>query len=388
MGVHPAFMIGDGMTRVRQERTKEAARIVGSHMDRNRVNMVDQAMSLTDEMKSMLRIPYALRRVPEAKISCLLRYLPSPRPGDIVLTRLEKIGRNSRLELASGRTCNLHEGDLLAVTFGNRYASQQFEGYARSAEECCDLLSMGGVCGLVTSKHAGIAEPSKLRQLGALGDAQGRALHLRDFALPPPLDYRRPFIVVVVGSAMDTGKTHTATSLIVGLRRQDRRVAAIKLTGTAAGRDLWKVMDTGACAALDFVDGGYPSTYLCPLEELLDLHQTLVSHAVSKGADWVVIEIADGLLQRETAGLLQSAAFKDTVDAWVFATNDPLGAVGGICTLRGWGITPVTISGLISMSPLAMQETKAATGMECVTAGQLEGGVLNERFLELAGERA
>ncbi len=360
---------------------------MGLLMNRNQVNPDGKRTSLTDEMRSALRVSYALRRVPEGRMACLLPCPRSPQPGDIVLVRLEKVGKNTRLELASGRTCNLHEGDLLAVTFGNRYATQQFEGYARSADEFCDLLSMGGVCGLVASKHDGVAEPSKLRQLGALGDTQGRPLRLRDFAVSPPSHGRRAFLIVVCGSAMDTGKTHTAVSLIIGLRRQNQRVAAIKLTGTAAGRDLWKVLDTGACAALDFVDGGYPSTYLCPLSELLDLNRSLVAHAESKGADWVVIEIADGLLQTETAALLQSAAFRDGVDAWVYVTNDPLGAVGGLRILQGWGITPVAISGIISMSPLAMQEASAATGMTCITAAQLESGVLNERLLALAGQR-
>jgi hypothetical protein len=342
--------------------------------------------SLTDEMKSMLRVPYALRRVPEDRISRLLPHLRFPQPGDIALARLEKIGKNSRLELASGRTCNLHTGDLLAVTFGNRYATQQFEGYARSDEECCDLLSMGGVCGIVTSRHDGIAEPSKLRQIGALGDEQGRPLRLRDFALPALSHARQPFVVVVCGSSMDSGKTHTAASLIIGLRGQ-QRVAGIKLTGTAAGRDLWKVVDTGACAALDFVDGGYCSTYLCSLRELLDLSRTLVAHAASRGADWVVMEIADGLLQKETSELIQSEEFRDSVDAWVFTTGDPLGAVGGLFTLRSWGVTPIAVSGRISMSPLGMQEAHSATGIECLTAEHLEQGKLNPRLMEIVGDR-
>ena len=38
---------------------------------------------------------------------------------------------------------------------------------------------------------------------------------------------------------MDAGKTHTALSLIMGLRQQGFRVAAIKLTGTATGKDTW-----------------------------------------------------------------------------------------------------------------------------------------------------
>lgn len=339
-------------------------------------------MCLTDEMKSALRRPFALRRIPEDRISCLLPCPPSPEPGDVVIARLEMIGKNTRLELASGRACNLYEGDLLALVFGNRYATKQFEGYARSNGEFCDLLSMGGVCGLVTSKSDGIAEPSKVRQLGALGDDQGRALKLRHFAVSSPAESKWPRVVVVCASEMDTGKTHTAASLIVGLRRHGHRVGAIKLTGTAAGRDLWRFIDAGACAALDFVDGGHPSTYLCSLHELLDLNRTLVAHAAIRGADWVVVEIADGLLQKETSALLKSAAFKSTVDAWVFVTNDPLGAVGGICMLRAWGIAPVAISGLISMSPLAMAEARAGTGVECLTVDQLRNGVLNSRLLE------
>ena len=75
----------------------------------------------------------------------------------------------------------------MAAVFGNRYATMQFEGYARSNGDSCDLLSMGGLCGLVESRHAAIPEASKLRLLGALGDREGRALRMRSFALPPPL---------------------------------------------------------------------------------------------------------------------------------------------------------------------------------------------------------
>jgi hypothetical protein len=131
-----------------------------------------------------------------------------------VLARVEKIGKNATLELANGRRCTLHEGDLLAVVFGNRYATLQFEGYARANGDCCDLLSMGGLCGLVESKHAKAPEPSKLRLLSALGDVNGSSLNLRDFALAPLTQPKRPNVVVVCGTSMDAGKTHTVMSLI------------------------------------------------------------------------------------------------------------------------------------------------------------------------------
>ncbi len=328
------------------------------------------------------KIPYALRRVPKASLRSLLPLPLEPEPGEVALARVEKIGKNTALELSDGRRCALHVGDLMAVVFGNRYATQQFEGYARRDGDRCDLLSMGGLCGVVHSKHAAVSEPSKLALLGAIGDAQIRPLRLGDHALPPAAAAAdRPRVVVVCGTSMDAGKTYTAMSLIRGLRRGIDRVAGIKLTGTATGKDTWSMLDAGACVALDFVDGGLPSTYLCSTERLLDLHDQMVGHARVCGAEWVVIEVADGLMQRETAGLLQSPRFRAGVDAWVFAAGDPLAGVAGVSMLRHWGIEPIALSGLLSQSPLGMREAGPSTGVDCLTARELQDGALNERLL-------
>jgi hypothetical protein len=338
-------------------------------------------LDLNVEMKTNMRIPYALRRIPETKFCSLLPYSGSPQAGDIALVRIERIGRNASLELPNGRRCSLHEGDLLAVAFGNRYATMQFEAYARRDEDRCDLLSMGGICGLVESKHAKAADPSKLRLIGFMGDAEERILRLRQFALAPRSSAYQPHIIVVCGTSMDAGKTHTALSLIMGLRQQGSRVAAIKLTGTATGKDTWNMLDAGACVALDFVDGGFPSTYLCSGDELVALHQLLIAHAALQKPEYVVIEIADGLLQKETAALLQNRRFTRTVDAWVFAAGDPLGAAGGVRVLREWGIEPLAISGVVSMSALGARETQLATEIPCLTAQSLQCGELNPQLL-------
>jgi len=336
-------------------------------------------MLLSSEIKARMRVPHALRRVPAARLASLLAVPERPESGDIALARLEKIGKNMRLELIDGRTADLHEEDLLAVVFGNRYATEQFEGEALTNGDSCDLLSMGGMCGLVLSKHASVVDPSRLRLLGALGDDEGRPLRLRDYALasiPPPS--HKPRVVVVCGTGMDSGKTYTAMSLVMGLRLQRQHVATIKLTGTAAGRDTWRMHDAGANPALDFIDGGYPSTYLCGLENLLKLHGLLLTHAASGGAEWIVIEIADGLLQRETASLLQNVGFTRTVDAWVLAASDSLSALGAVQLMRDWGIEPIAASGLMSLSPLGMREAQAAIGARCLTAQEIQQGGLNE----------
>src|SRR4030088_2859096 len=336
---------------------------------------------LSAATRKCMRTPYVLRRVPEASFSSILSLSDPPRPGEVALAQLEKIGRNANLELSTGRRCSLHEGDVLAVVFGNRYATMQFEGYARFDEDRCDLLSMGGICGLVESKHAKAADPSKLRLIGFKGDAEGRLLRLREFGLAPRPSAHQSQVVVVCGTSMDAGKTHTALSLIMGLRQQGLRVAAIKLTGTATGKDTWNMLDAGACVALDFVDGGFPSTYLCSGDELLGLHHLLLAHASSHKPDYVVVEIADGLLQNETAALLQNRRFTRSIDAWVFAAGDPLGAAGGVRVMREWGIEPIAISGVVSMSPLGIRETQLATDLPCMTAHSLQCGELNPQLL-------
>ncbi len=343
---------------------------------------IGNTMQRLDEgSKELIKHSYALRRVPGADLVHVLPLSESPGVGEVLLARLEKIGKNTRIELADGRMANLHEGDLIAVVLGNRYASEQFEGYARVRGDACDLLSMGGLCGILKSRHAGVAEPSRLRILGALGNAEGKRLRLSDYSIAHRASAGRPRVVVVCGSSMDIGKTHTACSLIVGLRKLGSRVAAIKLTGTAAGRDTWSMVDAGARPALDFLDGGLPSTYLCSLEQLLALYELLMSHAAAAGAGWAVIELADGVLQRETSALLQCEAFRSSVDAWVFAVGDALGAAGGVSALRDWGIEPAAVSGLISMSPLAMREALDATGVRCVTALELHSGELNQSLV-------
>lgn len=333
---------------------------------------------LFEDSDGMLKRSYSTRRVPGADLSLVLPLPKSPKVGDVLLTQLEKIGRNARIELTNGRVAILHEGDMIACVLGNRYATEQFEGYAEVRGDSCDLLSMGGVCGTMSSRHAGVAEPSKLRILGALGDENGKPLRLSNYAIAPRPFAQRPKVIAVCGSSMDSGKTHTARSVILGLRKLGLQVAGIKLTGTAAGRDTWSMFDVGARPALDFLDGGFPSTYLCSLDQLMTVHELLLGQAATAGASWAVIELADGVLQCETSSLLRCRAFVSSVDTWLYAAGDALGAAGGISVLRTLGIEPAVISGLIAMSPLAMREATEATGVRCVTALELQSGDFND----------
>jgi hypothetical protein len=90
---------------------------------------------------------------------------------------------------------------------------------------------------------------------------------------------------------------------------------------------------------------------------------------VADGADVVVLEIADGLLQAETAWLL--GRLSGLADAVVLAATDALSARAGLELLRAAGLPVRLVSGLVSRSPLAAREVLSATGLEVASTADL-----------------
>jgi len=97
-------------------------------------------------------------------------------------------------------------------------------------------------------------------------------------------------------------------------------------------------MDAGADPVLSFVDGGLGSTYCSARQQgcCVSMISCLLMQP-PKERSGSSIEIADGLLQKETAALLQSPQFVKTVDTWLVATGDPVAAVGAVGMMRGCG---------------------------------------------------
>ncbi len=134
--------------------------------------------------------------------------------------------------------------------------------------------------------------------------------------------------------------------------------------------------DSGALAILDFLDCGHPSTYLAPLDDLKHVSHTILGHLAREKAEVVIIEIADGLFQRETRLLLGDAEFRSGIDHVLFAGGDSLAVESGVRILRDWGYRVVATSGLVSCSRLGIQEAEAASGTPCLSAQALASGEL------------
>lgn len=328
------------------------------------------------------KTPYATRRVPRASVVTLLTGAATPRVGDLVLARIERLGQHKHLELACGRRARLFPGDEIVLAYGHRYAPDQFEAEVPGDMGACHLVAAGGIAARVLSKHDRMGSATSVIPLGLLGDRTGRALNLAQFALPAlPLPAKRPFTVAVVGTSMNAGKTETATHIIRGLKTSGLRVGAAKVTGTGAGGDAWSMHDAGAFEVLDFGDAGLPSTYLAAPERVQSTLCTLLAQLARKGAQAIVFEVADGLFQRETAALVESDAFRRAVDAVVFAAGDAMGSAGGVAWLQKCKLPVVAASGLLTASPLAAREAEDATGVPVLTLDALTSSAVRHLLL-------
>jgi len=327
---------------------------------------------LSSQRLARSKAAYTTRRVTLDRAVTLLSGDLAPRPGDLVLARIERLGQHKRLELATGRRAHLHVDDEVVVTYGARYAPDQFEAYVPADLGPCDLVAAGGIAADCRARHGRMRNPTRIMPLGLLCDADGRRLNLADWALPEATRVaHRPPVIAVAGTMMNAGKTTCAGQLIRGLKTQGLRVGAAKVTGTGAGGDRWVLIDAGADAVLDFTDTGVPSTFGLSAQRVEAIFLSLVDHLAMRDVDAIVIEIADGLCQQETAALLESQAFRARSSGILFAAGDALGALAGVQQLERMGHRVLAVGGAMTASPMATREAARLLSVPVVTSKAL-----------------
>ncbi|WP_051795016.1 molybdopterin-guanine dinucleotide biosynthesis protein MobB [Kibdelosporangium aridum] len=316
---------------------------------------------------------HTVRHVPMAALRPRLVTDRVPLAGDVVLARVTEVGQHKRIELVGGRKADLFAGDTVLVAYGARYAPDQYEAAIPDGLGPCQLVAAGGIAAVVQSSHAMMTTATQLEPLGLLVDVDDRTVNLRDHAPIVPRNVRQPcgppWTVLVAGTAMNAGKTTVAAHIVKGLSRMGYRVGAAKVTGTGSGGDTWLMRDAGAVRVVDFTDGGYASTFQVPANEVTALAGALLDELAAEPVDpvdAVVVELADGLLQTETAGLLATPEFTGRVDAAVFAAGDALGGVMGVQRLIDLGLPVRMASGRFTAAPLAVREARAALGVPVV----------------------
>ncbi|MEX3564874.1 DUF1611 domain-containing protein [Micrococcus endophyticus] len=298
----------------------------------------------------------------------------TPKAGDLVLARIATIGQHKRLESYNSRRRNLFMGDEVIVAYGDRYAPDQFLAEVPRNLNYTNLVAAGGMASRVIEKHENIDPATVLEPLGLITRG-GEVVSLSDTApheITPWEQAREtlgkdgPTVVVVFGSSMNSGKSTTVGCLVNGLVNAGLTVHAGKATGTGAGNDAGLFRDAGAEKVVDFTDFGLPSTFRLSFECIKDIMFSMTSVLSQGDPDVVVIEIADGIYQGETAALVADPEFGELADKVLFACGEALSAAAGVGLLQRAGLPLVAVSGLLTSAPLIAREASAVVDVPVI----------------------
>ena len=333
-------------------------------------------------MKTRIKKTYICRQVDNWNLQTDISADYHPEVGDVGVFKVLHIGKHQNVQSDSKRNVTIIEGDHIMAAFGTRYASAQFEGYVpEHVNQELHILGAGGTIGVIESMHYKYEDigPTKLKMVGFAVDQKGKVVNTKKLMQREMIPFSGAAasatkVILSLGSSMDSGKTTSAAYLVHGLKNSGLKVAYIKLTGTVYTKDSDLAWDLGADAVADFGDYGFPSTYMCDENELLSLYETLLAKVLPYHPDFVVMEIADGLYERETKMLLTNRQFISTIDGVIFSAGDSLAAINGVQLLKKWGIHPTLLGGLFTAAPLLIREVTENTNVPVFTIEELAYG--------------
>ena len=297
---------------------------------------------------------WSTRHVPHEMDLCVRVPSRAPRAGDVVVIRVRGSGYHSGIVTRDGWRATIYPGDLIVGVMGSRYATDAFEGEIESWEDLY-VLTNGGMFGTVRSRNASIREATPVDLVGVV--TTNRPVNIKDLCFIPPASNWLPRgMVLVVGAGMNSGKTTSTARLVRQLVTEGRSVGAVKVTGSVSCRDLREYRAAGARHAMDFSDYGFPSTYRCDPAELRSLFTRMVQDAWGRECEVILVEIADGVLQRETQSLLADAQIRDTVAGVLLTAPCSASGLALVNEVRRLGHHLLALTGIITNAPLFMRE--------------------------------
>jgi hypothetical protein len=316
-----------------------------------------------------------------------------PEPGDVVYGAVSRIGQHSSIENVSGRIHMIHHGTQGVFVFGNRYAPDYYEGLVpEKMNREVDLLARSGIVGIVRTKSSLVKDPTRVRILGYVCNQDGTVLNTRPYSLIRPKrilkKMPRSRLILVCGTSMNSGKSMAAAACCWALNSQGYSVKASKVTGTASLKDILHMNDAGASVYTDFTHFGYPSTYLLSGEEVINIFNFLDLKYGNNPKNYWIVELADGIIQRETGMLLHSSDVTSRLHRLIFCAADAFGAIGGLRILKErFSLVPDAISGVCSSSPLHLRELSEFSSVPVFNSAEPDAKELTDLLVPIKRRR-
>lgn len=124
---------------------------------------------------------YATRRVPRELLTNITDARRVPRAGDLVLARVERVGRKGALRDLAGRRADLVPGDEIVVAYGSPAAPERSGAVVPDDLGPCHLVADVGLVARVRFRDAAATE---IAPIGLLADHDGRPVNLADWVSP------------------------------------------------------------------------------------------------------------------------------------------------------------------------------------------------------------
>ncbi len=270
----------------------------------------------------------------------------------IVVEALDGKKKYGQLELSNGRMSKIRTGDLMIGMLGERKALVGIVGIVPQSIRVGDtlhVLNIAGVLGKAVSWNKDVVTaPIRVRAVGTvLVDGKPLLLNQISHKIDEDAVFSTP-IIAVVGTAMNVGKTTAATEIIRALARNTKRkVAAAKLTGVAAQRDILSMEDAGAMKTITFQDVGLVSTV--NNRQLATATKTALHMLEEFKPDVIVVELGDGLIGWYGVDtLLKDVAFRKHIVFTLVCAHDLVGAVAATQLLKDMKIKANFFAGPVS----------------------------------------
>lgn len=299
----------------------------------------------------------------------------------VALRALKEKERYNEVECADGVFRKIEQGDVLVGVLGERQALKGYSGRVPRTIRPGDtlhVLNLGGIIGRCTSHLPDLGEALPVEVLGAvLCEQEGRSCHARiqDHAVEPvyTLTESAP-LVVVSGTAMDTGKTSAACGIIEGLTERGMNVAAAKLTGAALQRDVRWMQEHGASACATFTDAGIVAS---TNKKMGPFAKGLIARLNADDPDLIVVEMGDGFIGYYGVDeLLRDKELQRHTRANVVTATDLAGAWAADQTFHERYRTPITVmTGPITDNAVGRKYIQNELGVPAVNALQNPEGL-------------
>ncbi len=327
---------------------------------------------------------FVTRRVDMADVCGIDAEATDLQPHDVVIAKVDRIGRHTQIEMAGGTRVRLNVNDRLLLACGARDGVRGFRANAASTVGPAILAAAGGVAGQMDAEErARTKAPTEITVQGAALRADGSRITLAQYAVPQAnLSDTVPVIAVIdMIPGTKSALRNRARTLIRDFATRNLRVAYVKATGSGTDGWLSDLRDRLAFDALNFADAGMASTYNEPVDRIEASAFRLIGDAAQRGADVILLDLANGLSRPDNMALLQAPRLRAAVRSVILHADDPDSAQIGIDWLRAHGhrvgavstanpraFRPQSVRPRIGLPVLAEQATQEAGVLQQLTA--------------------